>query len=231
MMMRCPDTKCNEWGKSKFHHCNGSHTKMPNCRMQPTLSYDCPSCEPVPPDKPDNQKRNEWLLSDEQIKVELRHLSMGYNTELKAIAQAQLDHLITENWKSPEVWEQIRDAAVFLARQDEAKKYEGWVSDEEHQETLQAHEYLIRKEFEGWKSPDELNAAEKRYFNLRAYELDPLAGMQRIQKDEHARTLKAMGKWLKDNHHFFMGNFVAGENFGTLIERLEDGEEPEGVKE
>ena len=44
-----------------------------------------------------------------------------YHKEYLEDAQSILDLIRKENWKSPEVWEQIRDISVFLAVADERK--------------------------------------------------------------------------------------------------------------
>jgi hypothetical protein len=48
--------------------------------------------------------------------------------------------LVAERWKSPEVWEQIRDAAVFLARADERKAIGKWI---EHTYPTYGPDYLV----------------------------------------------------------------------------------------
>ena len=131
---------------------------------------------------------NKWLLSEEEIlqaidKSTFVHSIQGSKSKssYQYVAQAQLDHLIKLDWKSPEQVETIVNNASI-------KSFEAGENSTVVQDKLQ---------------------------------------------DEHARTLKAVGKWLEKIIMTFSAWNFSGEprmKIIRFIDTLKSGKELEGMK-
>jgi hypothetical protein len=84
--------------------------------------------------------QEEWEIATHQIDMTGGEVYGDDLESLKAQSAKTRAALVAERWKSPEVWEQIRDAAVFLARADERKAIGKWI---EHTYPTYGPDYLV----------------------------------------------------------------------------------------
>jgi hypothetical protein len=156
----------------------------------------------------DNSK---WLLKEEDLEGidreklhEILFISNPKSDFIVFLLKTQLDH------------------AEPLMRADEAKKYEGKIEAAYNKgcdDTAQA------MKDEGWKSPETIEEL------IAGLVRDQISAVKEARQDEHARTLKAVGKWLEKIILTFSAWSFSGEprmKIIRLIDALKSGEEPEG---
>ncbi len=155
---------------------------------------------------------NKWLLSEEQIGKVLDQYAESVAVDGRFSPKS---HINT-----------IKSILEPLIRADEAKKCKDWKSPAEVAELLELKPEIIedikaaeRKKYEGYKSPEEYDKLCK-LMDLTLNVVD-----QKV-KDEHARTLRAVGEYLRRKGWFNPSGY---ETHLDDIDTLEYGQEPEGM--